>query len=519
MKRVILAATWNPRGEMPRLRRLMPILIQEYSGMVLILPPGAEAILVEEIQQLPGKQMSNWLRIDIQPSWSWGRYMALKEAVQVEADFIQYADLDRLLRWIETRPDEWRRTVESIQEWDCLVIGRTSQSMETHPQSLQRTEAISNQVVSHILGKAVDASAGSKGFSQRAARFLVDNTSPGRALGTDAEWPIMLQRAGMRVGALAVDGLDWETADRYQEQAASPEQQRQLAQAYDDDPRHWSYRVSVAAEITDIALEAAKRPIDAGMRVEFDNSAVFDVEDYMYFYTDMLTPEIADKQVAFILQELGLSVPVEILDLACGFGRHANRLAAFGHHLTGIDLMPGFLQIALREANNLNLQVAYHQGDMRQIEYNEQFDVVLLLFTAFGYFEDDENQQVLVRIARALKPGGFFVFDTHNRDVILKGLRPSIITEKEGNLMIDRLEFDSLTGRLCNRRIVIRNGVRRDKPFFVRLYNPSEICDLLSRAGLRVEKMYGGWDGEPVSADARRMIVIARKFTEEKKNE
>jgi SAM-dependent methyltransferase len=509
--KVMLAATWNPRGEMPRLRRLLPNLLQVYSGMVVILPPASEETLVEEIRQLPGLQGSSWLRIELQPSWSWGRYIAIKEAVQVGADFIQYADLDRLLRWVETRPDEWRQTVELIKEWDCLVIGRTPQSMQTHPQALQRTEAISNQVVSHILGKTVDASAGSKGFSLRAASFLVQHTSPGRALGTDAEWPILLQRAGMRVGALNVDGLDWETADRYQEQAANEEQQRQLARSYDDDPQHWAYRVGVAAEIVDVALDAAQRIIDIGQRIVFDNRAVFDVEDYMYFYTEMLKPEIADLQVAFLLRELGLSVPAEILDLACGFGRHANRLAALGHHVTGIDLMPGFLEIARQEAMTQNLQVAYRQGDMRQIEFFEQFDAVLLLFTAFGYFEDQENEKVLARIARAIKPGGFFIFDTHNRDVILKGLRPSIVTEKEGNLMIDRLEFDSLSGRLYNRRIVIRNGVRRDKPFFVRLYNPSEVHQMLQRAGLRVEKMYSGWDGEPVSADARRMIVIARK--------
>jgi SAM-dependent methyltransferase len=133
------------------------------------------------------------------------------------------------------------------------------------------------------------------------------------------------------------------------------------------------------------------------------------------------------------------------------------------------------------------------------------------MFTAFGYFEDEENFQVLVKIARALKPGGVFVVDIPNRDVYLKGFRPDIVTEKGGNLMIDRNSFDTSTGRSYNRRIVIRDGVRRDKPFSVRLYNANEITGLLRQAGLTVEAMLGGWDSEPLSVESRRMIVVARK--------
>ena len=161
---------------------------------------------------------------------------------------------------------------------------------------------------------------------------------------------------------------------------------------------------------------------------------------------------------------------MKILDLACGFGRHANRLSALGHDVTGIDLTPGFLELARLDAQALGVQVNYLQGDMRQIDYQGAFDHVLLMFTAFGYFEDEQNLLVLKNVARALKPGGLLIFDIKNRDIFLKDYCPDHVTEKECNLMIDRHFFDSLSGRLYNRRIVIREGVRRDKPFFVRFY-------------------------------------------------
>ena len=203
---------------------------------------------------------------------------------------------------------------------------------------------------------------------------------------------------------------------------------------------------------------------------KFDFDAVFDVDDYMYFYSDMLTDEATERQVAFLVRELGLETPLKILDLACGFGRHANRLAALGHDVTGIDLTPGFLELARLDAQARGVQVNYLQGDMRQIDYQGAFDHVLLMFTAFGYFEDEQNLLVLKNVARALKPGGLLIFDIKNRDIFLKDYCPDHVTEKECNLMIDRHFFDTLSGRLYNRRIVIREGVRRDKPFFVRFY-------------------------------------------------
>ncbi len=243
----------------------------------------------------------------------------------------------------------------------------------------------------------------------------------------------------------------------------------------------------------------------------FDFAAVFEVDDYMYFYSDMLTDEVSDRQVAFLVEFLELSTPMKILDLACGFGRHANRLAALGHQVTGIDQMPGFLELARRDAQVRGVQVDYQQGDMRCIDFEEAFDRVLLMFTAFGYFEDDENLLVLKNITRALKPSGLLAFDIPNRDAFVKGFLPYIVTEKEGNLMIDRNTFDSLSGRLYNQRIVIRDGVRRDKPFFIRLYNPSEIRTLFDQVGLSIYKLLGGWDGSPLSAESRRMVIIAQK--------
>jgi len=153
--------------------------------------------------------------------------------------------------------------------------------------------------------------------------------------------------------------------------------------------------------------------------LEFDFEAVFEVEDYLYFYGDLLTPEFSKKQVDFLVRELNLKPPLKVLDLACGFGRHANLLAKMGFEVTGVDLMDGFLEIARKEAKKLGVTVNYLRMDMREINFKNEFDLVILLFTSFGYFDDDGNLKVLKNVRDALKGGGHFCFDIPNRDVLL----------------------------------------------------------------------------------------------------
>lgn len=250
---VVLASAWRPRGELPRFQKLLPELRHAYNGLAISLPPDVESDLLETLQDLPG------IEVVITPDWSWGRHLALQASLAYEATHVHYADFDRLLRWVETRPEEWLEIVTALQHVDCMVIGRTEAAYRTHPRALVETEAISNLVTAYLLGQAMDVSAGSKGFSRRAVEFLMTHCQPGKALGADADWLVTLHQGGFPVDYRVVDGLDWESADRFQTQAADGHNQKQAAEAYDRDPEHWAHRVGVALEIVDSGIAAARR--------------------------------------------------------------------------------------------------------------------------------------------------------------------------------------------------------------------------------------------------------------------
>lgn len=253
---VALAMTWNPRGETERFRRFYPEFSRWYGGTAIVTPPDADPDALGMLAAFPE------IRVSSHGDWVAGRNLALEAALAFECDFVHYVDCDRLLRWHELYPDEIRWTAQATYTADCLVIGRTDAAFATHPLCMRQTEAITNDVFSELLDQKLDLCAGSKSFSRAAAEYLVRHSQPAHGWCTDAEWIVLLKRADFAIGTLLVNGLDWETADRYQARAADAETQRAAAAAYDEDMQNWIGRTRLAHETILAGLEAMKRPLE-----------------------------------------------------------------------------------------------------------------------------------------------------------------------------------------------------------------------------------------------------------------
>lgn len=256
MADVTLACTWFPRGEMPRFERLYALLSEMYADMVIAAP---QTIDPDDLIYIKGLATRPNIHVVVSPEPSHSRYLTLQRALDTSASCIHYADMDRLLRWVETRPQELRQTLEALQRSDCLIIGRTDAAFSTHPQSMQQTEALVNRVFAYFLGRTLDLCAGSRSFSRDAAQFIITHSAPGHWI--DAEWAVMLHRAGFQLDEILVDGLDWETADRHRAYAADVDTQRQLAEQYDRDPEHWALRVKIASDMIETGLSAIQLPL------------------------------------------------------------------------------------------------------------------------------------------------------------------------------------------------------------------------------------------------------------------
>jgi SAM-dependent methyltransferase len=237
-------------------------------------------------------------------------------------------------------------------------------------------------------------------------------------------------------------------------------------------------------------------------------------EEYFEDYADLIKPERTEREVEGILSYLGPAPGARILDLCCGHGRHSIELARRGYEVCGQDLTQVFLDRARRDAEAAGVDVEWLRGDMREIAHPPPFDAVINMFTAFGYFDDDaEELRVLREVHRVLRPGGKLLIDVINRDWLMGRFRERDWQERQdGSRLLLHRRFDPLTGRNREARILVRpSGEIEQSEVSVRLLNPSELRGMLETAGLEVERGYGGFEGEELTPDTSRIVLVATK--------
>lgn len=233
---------------------------------------------------------------------------------------------------------------------------------------------------------------------------------------------------------------------------------------------------------------------------------------YYRLYAPHLKPARTDREVEGIVALLGLPPGSRILDLCCGYGRHTLPLAQRGYRMTGLDLSEDLLRRAEAEAQST--EVRWVRADMRQLPFAGEFDAVINIFTAFGYLEDEEeDEQVLRQVARALRPGGVFLLETMHRDALLRRFQPhGVVRGPDGTLELQERRIDLPSSRIETRVTLIEpDGQRSEHVQSLRLYTLRELTRMCEAAGLTVHAHYGGLDGQPLTLESGRLALLARK--------
>jgi SAM-dependent methyltransferase len=127
---------------------------------------------------------------------------------------------------------------------------------------------------------------------------------------------------------------------------------------------------------------------------------------------------IIDRHVNWIHTEVLQQKPSHVLDLGCGPGLYTSRLAQHGHECFGIDFGPASIDYAQGQAQKHGLSCQYHLGDIRQVDYGERFDLVMLIFGEFNVFHPDDAALILHKSRNALRPGGQLLLEVHTFDAV-----------------------------------------------------------------------------------------------------
>lgn len=242
--------------------------------------------------------------------------------------------------------------------------------------------------------------------------------------------------------------------------------------------------------------------------------------DYLRMYTPFLPPKKTEQEVKDIIALLNLQQGDHFLDLCCGYGRHAIPLARYGCNVTGLDLSSLFLQQAQEQAEQTGTRIRWCQGDMQNIPFVNEFDYIINVFTSFGYFpQEEDDQRVLFQVAKALKPGGKFLLETVYQPRIIRNTSPhGIIRYDDGLIVLEERHIDLLGSRNeVHISLLYPNGTRTEHHQSIRIYTLTEIIRMLTAAGLQMQAYYGGLDGSTLSLDSR-LVLVSKKADSSRKN-
>ncbi len=239
-----------------------------------------------------------------------------------------------------------------------------------------------------------------------------------------------------------------------------------------------------------------------------------------WFWSDAYTrvydhrdEEEAERLVDLIEREMAPAPDAHILDVGCGRGRHARTMARRGYRVTGIDLSEEAIEEARTQAaaEGLDAITSFQVGDMREPACDACADGVVNLFTSFGYFETDaENERALAAMTTALPPGGWFLQDFLNAPVVTDSLGTSE-RETENGLTIRQNRWVE-DGRV-NKKITVHHDGQTDTfQESVRLFTLHDLKEMYARVGLDLVALFGDYDGGDYEPDeSPRLLLHAQK--------
>ncbi len=208
-----------------------------------------------------------------------------------------------------------------------------------------------------------------------------------------------------------------------------------------------------------------------------------------------------------------------VLDLGCGTGMLACRLAEEGLDVVGVDPAEGMLRVA--RARPGAGKVTWVKGDGQSLDLPRRFDLVYMTGHAFQVLLSDEDvAAVLANIAHRLAPGGKLAFETRNPlarawlSWTPEKTRSVVDTPEHGRIEQSfEATADDDTGivAIAQHDRYLDKSTHRVGHSKIRFISQERVADLLTRAGLVASAWYGNWDRSPFSPASREIIVVAQR--------
>jgi len=244
--------------------------------------------------------------------------------------------------------------------------------------------------------------------------------------------------------------------------------------------------------------------------------------DEIYLITDarsVCDKGLTCKEIDFLVDVLGLDKSDSILDLCGGQGRHALELSRRGfHNITVLDYSDFLICLGKKIAEEEGLNIQFVRQDARDTGLpDQQYNIIIVMASSFGYFVDPEDDQKILREAfRLLVPEGSLLLDLPNQEYVLNNFTPQSWHEADQDVVVCRQR--RLAGSVMYAREMViskTKGLIRDETYCTRLYSAEDITARLTAVGfksIRIQKDFAiHKDKADYGCMTNRMVVMANK--------
>jgi SAM-dependent methyltransferase len=233
-----------------------------------------------------------------------------------------------------------------------------------------------------------------------------------------------------------------------------------------------------------------------------------------------LREELAVSDTDWIERTLGLEPGARVLDAPTGNGRIGLELARRGYRVTGLDFNARVLDEARRRAHIEALPYDVERADLRDFTRIAEFDQALCFWGSVGYFSEADELRFFKNVARALKPGGRFLLDTHVVESLARqfrthdwtwfeasGQRTRVVEERHWNVELSRIE--------STWTFIDESGHSEERQVSIRIYTYKELCALLREAGFQSFDARVTASEAPFRLGAPRLGLVASRGDDE----
>jgi SAM-dependent methyltransferase len=253
---------------------------------------------------------------------------------------------------------------------------------------------------------------------------------------------------------------------------------------------------------------------------------MIDYSEYLEGYRDAQAYDVeegdydADYPLTLALaRELG----GPLLDLACGTGTMAIRMAQQGFQVTGVDIIPEMIEWASQKAQTQGVSIDWVVADARIFHLQKRFSCIYMLGNAFQHFLSRADQEeLLARVREHLHQEGCFLFCTRHpspRNLFeARFPEPQKYTTHDGRqyVLSEQPEYDPITQiqhYTFHEHWLTSEGLQEKRKYHgaLRYVFPQEMEALLSYNGFQIRSCYGNWQQEPLTATSRSMICVCQK--------